>query len=129
MRLKENTIHAIQILRYLHNHQSADRVINIAKEVGISPQLCTRIMARLRPYGYIISVPKQRSYYTLGRPATGISFYDIFIAMQGEPSTFHCLKEQSGECVNGNCKLHKFLKNLQCNRAKDMLGWSIADLA
>jgi len=130
MQLTENTIHAVQILRYLHKHQSADKVLSIAKAVGISPQLCTRIMARLRPDGYITTVPnapKQRSYYTLGRPAAEISFYDVFLALQGESCTTHCLKEHS-ECESGDCKLHKLLKTLQDNKTEDMLSWSIADL-
>jgi len=128
MQLKTNTVHGIQILRHLYKQQGEDRVINIAKAVGITSPLATRIMARLRPGGYVTAAPGQRGYCTLGRPAAEISFYDVVVALEGESCTCHCM-ESNRECERRRqCKTYKFLQTLQSNMIKAMQGTSIADL-
>ncbi|MCL2842941.1 MAG: Rrf2 family transcriptional regulator [Oscillospiraceae bacterium] len=127
MQIQVITDHAIRILQYLHKHQGAHKAQIIAEAVGITPPLFTRIAARLKSNGFVIQVPGRNGGYTLGRPAIEISFYDVFLATEGELCISQRLKND-GEYENECCKVRNFLQTLQGNMVEDMLGTSIADL-
>ncbi|MCL2365965.1 MAG: Rrf2 family transcriptional regulator [Oscillospiraceae bacterium] len=127
MQLEATTFHAVQILCHLHKHQEADKAMNIARSVGITSPNATRIMARLKRYGYVKSISGHRGGYTLGMRAEEISFYDVFLALEGDPYSTHCLADSCTH-ESRNCKTHKFLTTLQNNVIEEMLGTSIDDL-
>ncbi|MCL2391024.1 MAG: Rrf2 family transcriptional regulator [Oscillospiraceae bacterium] len=127
MLLQVTTDNAIQILRHLHENPGAHRAQSIAKAIGITSPLFTRIAARLKHSGFVAHAPGRQGGYTIGRPATEISFYDVFAAMEGELNISPRLNSD-GEYENRDCKLYEFLQTLQSNIVEDMLGVSVADL-
>jgi len=125
MQMQAITDHAIRILQYLHKHEGIHKAQIIAEAVGITLPLFTRIAARLKSGGLVIQIPGRDGGYMLRRPTTEISFYDVFLATEGEL----CISRRlNGEYEHEHCKAHKFLQIVQNNMIKDMLGTSIADL-
>jgi len=127
MQLEKTTHYAVRILRHLRTNSDLQRPHMIAEGIGMSPQLVTRLMAKLRKAELVTFVSGRGGGYKLGRPAEEISFYDMFVASEGEFCISHCFKE--GLCTeDGHCKAHDFLMKMQENWANDMLGVCLADL-
>lgn len=127
MQLEKTTHYAVRILRYLHTHPGKQSTQDIADFVGISPQLVTRLAAKLKKDKLIAFFPGRSGGYELGRPAEEISFYDMFVAAEGEFCISHCFKE--GLCTeDGHCKAHDYLMKIQESWTSDMLGVCLADL-
>lgn len=127
MQLEKTTHYAVRILRYLHTNPGQQRPGSIAEAVGISSQLVTRLTAKLRRDNLVTFVPGRGGGYTLGRPAEEISFYDMFVAAEGEFCISHCFKE--GLCnEDGHCKAHDYLMKMQEDWSNDMQGVCLADL-
>jgi len=130
VQIKENTTHAIQILRYLHKNQGLQTAQNVADAVGITAPLFKRIAMWLKQENLITHIAGRDGGYTLGRPAEEISFYDVFWLTKGElyPNN-HCAKRDINCEGENHCKLHQFIKITEHFIIEDMLGTSIADLA
>jgi len=128
MQLQITTSHAIRILQHLHRSEEICTMQSIAKAVGITAPQCTRIMARLKR-DMVVRSPGRGGGYRLKRPAEEISFYDVFLAVEGELyiSPYLNLRRAGGE-ETACRKTEGFLEMLQGNIIEDMLGVSIADL-
>lgn len=127
MQLEKTTHDAVKILRYLHANPGKQKTKDIADALGISTQLVTRLMARLKRDKLVLFAIGRDGGYTLGRPAEEISFYDMLVAAEGELSISHCFKE--GICQeDGHCKAHDYLMQMQTDWADDMMGVNLADL-
>jgi len=132
MQIQPITEHAIQILRHLHEQQDATHTgTAIAKKVGITYPYFKRLTLKLRQKELLALITQGGSgYYILGRPATEISYYDVFSCIEGELRVDHC-QNYDGQCQYGtssHCKLHEFLKNLQSKIIAEMSEKSIAEL-
>ena len=127
MQLEKTTHFTVKILQYLHTNPGHQRAKSIAETVGISSQLVRRLMLKLRQAKLVTLVPGRNGGYILARPAEEISFYDMFVAAEGEFCISHCFKE--GICnEDGHCKAHDYLMKMQTDWANDMLGVCLADL-
>lgn len=127
MQMQTTTDYAIQILQHLHKHEGMHRAQSVAAAIGITAPLFTKIAARLKSEGCVAQVPGRNGGYALGRPATEISFYDVFLATEGGLCISQRLEDDSDH-EREHCKAHEFLQTLQSNMIEDMLGTSIADL-
>ena len=127
MQLQASTYYAVSILVHLFKHPG-DKVRNIAEAVGITLPLATRIILRLRQDGYIVNIPNRRGCYTLGKPASEIRFYDVFVATEGELCISHCFDKGTQYEDGTHSKTHVLFQTIQDNLMEDMLSASIADL-
>jgi len=85
MKLHAHTDYAIQILQYLHKYKDAlQSAASISMSTGIDYPLVVKAANKLRRRGFIQSAHGRRGGYALGRPAHEISFYDVFVCMEGE---------------------------------------------
>jgi len=127
MQLEKSTHSAVKIMRHLHIYPEQGKASVIAKAVEISPQMVTRLATRLKRDGLVKFVPGRNGGFKLGRSADEISFYDIFVAAQGELCISHCFI--SGICeADGHCKAHGYLQAMQDALMEDMMGVSLVDL-
>jgi len=105
--------------------------VHIAKEVGISYSIFLTIAVQLRRKGLLVSVRGQNGGFALGRPATEISFYDVFLCIEEELCISRSLRigqEDADDAVHDG-KVHEFLQTWQDKMIAEMSGKSIADLA
>jgi len=120
----QRTDYAIRILRHLHVCRGDIQTgAVIAKSVGITYPIFTRISNRLRTKGLLVSAQGRHDGYVLGKPAAKISVYDVFSAMEGELS--HCL---SADDERHGCEVHEYLNDLQNSIVAHMSHKFIADL-
>ena len=120
----QRTDYAMRILRHLHVCQGDVQTgAAIAKSVGITYPIFTRISNRLRMKGLLASAQGRNDGYVLGKPATKISVYDVFSAMEGELS--HCLSVSD---ERHGCEVYEYLNDLQNSIVAHMSDKFIADL-
>ena len=95
MQVQDFTVHAVRILRHLHEHQdSVQTGATIAKSVGISYHSFLQIMLRLRRKGLLLAQTYGRKGgYVLGKPVHEISIHDIFLCFEDEWQTNHSQRD------------------------------------
>ena len=95
MQMQDFTVHAVRILRHLHEHQdSAQTGAVIAKSVGISYHAFLQIMLRLKRKGLLLAQTHGRKGgYVLGKPVHEISIYDVFSCFEDEWQTNHSQRD------------------------------------
>jgi len=90
-----------------------------------------KVANQLKKHGLLSSVQGRNGGYYLGRPAHTISFYDVFVAIEGELQITQCLRgnQSCSKCDPKDCKTHKFLYSLQEKMILELSSQTIADLA
>jgi len=126
MKIQIQTEHAIRILRYLHVHRGLQSGVDIAKELGISYAAFFTIAARLRKAGLLVSTQGPNGGYRLRKPATEISFYEVFLCMEKELCIGRSLKDGQVDPGDG---VQAFLQRWQDNLIAEMSSQTIAELA
>ena len=63
----------------------------IADVLSTNPVVIRRLVRQLRDAGLVTSVRGKTGGYQLGRPATGISLLDVFLAVEGDKVDFFAL--------------------------------------
>jgi len=130
MQMQDLTIHAVQILTHLHEHQgSVQTGAMIAKSVGITYPTFTRIAVRLRNKGLIMPSTDQNGGYMLGKPAHEISFYDVFFAVERELRISLYLEDKRRPTEQGDCMIHEFLQTMQDHVIAEMSDKHIVDFS
>ena len=124
MQLQLDTHYAVRILLHLFKNPDIQKVQSLAETVGITQPLLNRIALKLKQHGLLISM---RGGYKLGKPASEISFYDVFLAIEKKLCVSHCF--EVGKCEDGHCKAHELLLVMQGDMMRAMSSRSIADLA
>jgi Rrf2 family protein len=74
----------------------------ISEKTGTSFNTVSKVMQRLVKARFISSERGPSGGFTINKPASGISLYEIYTAFEGEPATEGCLFELSG-CSMGKC--------------------------
>ena len=136
MRLQISTDYAVRILLYLHeNRHEAEphTAMNISRATRMTYPFFIKIVKLLRKKELVKTVQGRNGGHKLGRPAHEISFYDVFLATEGELQINRCFKPEDEPCTNGrkeDCEVHKFLRHIQENvLVKSMQEKMISELA
>jgi len=105
--------------------------MNIAEATRMTYPFFIKIANQLKTHGLLSSVQGRNGGYYLGKPAHTISFYDVFLAMEGELQINQCLRGDQfcSKCDPKNCKTHEFLYSLQEKMILELSNRTVADLA
>jgi len=131
MQLRIYTEYATQILQHLHTHNTDLQTgVQIVEATGITYPNFMAVSHQLRQKGLIVSTRGRHGGFKLGRPATKISFYDVFRCFDEELCIGHSLKANR-ENIDGmeQDRTTQFLQNLQDRIIMEMSSRTIADLA
>ena len=132
MKIQISTDYAIRILQYLHeNRGGTHTAMTIAAATGITYPFFIKIANQLKKEHLLISVQGRNGGYALGKPASQISVYDVFLAVEGELQISRCTQEGEYSCNRGTlpaCGLRDFLYGIQEGIIQAMAEMMIADL-
>jgi len=107
--------------------------MHISRATGMTYPFFIKIAKLLRKKELVKTVQGRNGGHKLGRPAHEISFYDVFLAIEGEMQINRCFKPEDESCTNGrkeDCEVHKFLRHVQDNvLIKSMQEKMISELA
>ena len=130
MQTQDLTNYAVQILQHLREHQDVQPSTIIAETIGIGYPTFAKIALRLRKKGLIIAIQGRNGGYVLGKPTCEISFYDVHVAIEGEPWISYSLKN-SRRCADSErytSKTQEFLQSVQDKMIAEMTDKRIVDL-
>ena len=119
------TEHAVRILQYLHIYRGLQSGMDIAESLGISYPTFIVIAGHLRRAGLLISVQGRNGGFRLGRPATEISFYDVFLCIEKDLCISRSLEGGGG----ADGEVQAFLQTWQDSLITEMSNQTIAELA
>ena len=130
MQLQVSTKHAIHILQYLHLHsRDLPTATTISHAVGVTYPFFVKIANDLKRHGLLATVQGRNGGYMLVKPATEISIYDVFLAVEGDLQIVRCLKDK--QCCNrdtsSKCSTHDYLLTLQSDMAALLSRKYVAD--
>jgi len=107
-------------------------VSDLAKFQGVSESYLAKIFTKLRKAGLIRSSTGAKGGYELIRSAEEISFWDVVIAVEGEPKLFECRNVRAGCTLYENektkpdwlvadvCEIHRVMLDAE-NQVKIVL--------
>ena len=131
MRFDISTDYAIRAVRLLHTRDGeALTAMDIALSIGTTSPIFTKIANKLRHAGIIKTVQGRGGGYVLGKPASEISIYEIFLCVEGDLRLNNCL-EHGGLCEHGEevkCKVHKMLYGIQDDLLEKLSNVRVSDL-
>jgi len=132
MQLQVSTKYAIRILQYIHLH-SRDLLsaTTISSAIGVTYPYFLKIAILLRRHGLLDAVQGRHGGYMLAKPATEISVYDIFLAVEGELQLSRCLADEQycNRVGIGKCSTHDYFLALQNDVATLLSRKCLADFA
>jgi len=101
----------------------------ISKEENISRKYLEQIILKLRKSGIIIGFKGISGGYKLKIPASKISLFKIYKALEGQDHILFCLDNKQANCNNQkNCKTNKLWQCLDNDIRKTLNRYSLADL-
>ena len=83
----EQSVYVLLILNRLKSNKSLSAA-PIAKRLGVSPTYLQKIIKLLVNEGLIISISGKNGGFSLAKPLTEITFYDVFVAVEGRGKIF-----------------------------------------
>lgn len=100
MNLTSRSRYALKIMLDMARHESADLVKrhDIVVRQGVPEKYLDQIMIRLRRAGLVTSVRGRLGGYRMGRPASDISAWDVFRAVEDGLYPVLCVDEAHGPC-------------------------------
>jgi len=87
----------------------------ISQAIGINRALFVRLSNKLKQNKLVHVKHGRNGGHTLGRPASEISIYDVYLAIEGELQVSACLdgKESCAKGDKGHCRIREFFHELQ----------------
>ena len=76
-------------------------IANIAEYQGISESYLAKIFTQLKKAGLVTSSIGSKGGYELARPPERVSYWDVVVAIEGEPRLFECRE------IRGNGALYR----------------------
>jgi len=114
------------MLQYLHLHsKEVPSATTISHSIDVTYPFVIRIASDLKKHGLLTAVQGRSGGYRLAKPATEISVYDVFLAIEGDLQIFRCLKDE--QCYS-KCSTHDYLLALQSDMATLLSRKYVADL-
>jgi len=132
MKIQVSTDYAVRILQYLHKHKgNVHTAMNIADATDITYPFFIKIARKLKEQGLLVSVQGRNGGYMLGEQAHKVSFYDVFLCIEGELRINSSLKNKkpSKSDVQDDCAVAEFLQELQDKIIAEMSKKTIVELA
>lgn len=83
----EQSVYVLLILNRLKSNKSLSAA-PIAKRLGVSPTYLQKIIKLLVNEGLIKSISGKNGGFSLAKPLTEITFYDVFVAVEGRGKIF-----------------------------------------
>ncbi|KNZ42279.1 RrF2 family transcriptional regulator [Acetobacterium bakii] len=107
MKYTKATNYALHIMAYFVKQEGKDNLSlqPIASHLNISPTYLSKILTQLVKADLIQSAPGVNGGYSLRKPKTEISFYDVIQAIEGSGALFTCEMEE-----NHGCQIEKVMK-------------------
>jgi len=130
MQFQISTDYAIRILSYLHaNKEELPTAATISSSIGVTYSFFIKIANQLKKKGLLAAIQGRNGGYRLAKPASEISFYDVFMAIEGKLQINRCLKDDkfcSRDAVD-HCPVHVYLESLQESMIQALSKKYIAD--
>ena len=132
MQFQVATQYAISILQYLHLHsKNAPNATTISAAVGMTVPSFQGVACQLKRHGLLNAVQGRHGGYMLAKPATEISVYDIFLAVEGDLQINRCLKDKQ-YCNRGaidKCSTPDYFLSLQNDIIMSMSNKYVTDFS
>jgi Rrf2 family protein len=143
LRLTKKADYGLMALKYLAEHaasagvsvveapppSSAQSAKDIAEAYHIPPQLLAKILQVLARAGLLVSHAGTHGGYSLARPATEITAFEVIRAIDGPLFITSCITIHGACDLAGHCTIKEPLRKVN-DSIKDLLsGIRIADLA
>ena len=132
MQVQAATDYAIRILNYLHSHdKELPTAMTISQATGVSYPFFTKVASQLKQSGLLDTVQGRNGGFILARPATEISIYDVFQAIEGKLYIKRCLKDKRfcNKDTTSSCSAHDYFLALQNDIIVNMSRKYIADFS
>lgn len=112
MRLTRQTNYAIRILMYCAaNEGQLSRIPEIAKAYTVSELFLFKILQPLVEHGLVETVRGRNGGVRLGRPATGITLFDVVRVTEENFAMAECFETDAAECpLVDSCALNSALR-------------------
>ena len=138
LRLTKKADYGLMALKYLAeqsepgsgrlSHSASASAKAIAEAYHIPPQLLAKILQTLTRAGILVSTAGTNGGYSLARPASEISAFEVIRAIDGPLFITSCITIHGTCDLHGTCTIKEPLRKVN-DAIKDMLsGLSIADL-
>lgn len=125
MKYTKATNYALHIMAYLVKQEGKENLSlqPLASHMNISPTYLSKILTQLVKADLIQSTPGLNGGYSLRKPKTEISFYDVIQAIEGSGSLFTC---EMGD--NKACHIEKVMRDAEEKMVKDLKEKRICDI-
>ena len=132
MQFQVATDYAIHILKYLHaNKKDMPTAMVISQATGMSYPFFIKVARQLKQHGLLNTIQGRNGGFILAKPATKISIYDVFLAIEGNLQVKRCFEDKQF-CKRGTadvCSTHEYFLALQKTMIENMSGKYVADFS
>lgn len=110
MKYTKATDYALHIMAYFVKQEGNENLSlqPLAEKKNISPTYLSKILTQLVKADLIQSAPGVKGGYSLRKPKTDISFYDVIQAIEGSGALFTCEMDD-----NRSCPLEKVMREAE----------------
>ena len=110
MKYTKATNYALHIMAYFVKQEGKGNLSlqPLANHMNISPTYLSKILTQLVKADLIQSTPGVNGGYSLRKPKSEISFYDVIQAIEGSGSIFTCEKDE-----NSACQIEKVMRDAE----------------
>nr|WP_320024193.1 Rrf2 family transcriptional regulator [uncultured Acetobacterium sp.] len=100
MKYTKATNYALHIMAYFVKHEGKDNLSlqPLASHMNISPTYLSKILTQLVKADLIQSTAGVNGGYSLRKPKSEISFYDVIQAIEGSGALFTCEMDEKHAC-------------------------------
>lgn len=106
----EYALHSVSILAVIPGDMTVN-IKQLAAFMGLAPSYLAKMFTQLAKAGIVRSSVGSKGGIKLGRPAEEISFYDVFMAVNGRRHMFQCSNIRAYtlgyEPAPGMCEIHE----------------------
>lgn len=110
MKYTKATNYALHLMAYFVKHEGKENLSlqPLASHMNISPTYLSKILTQLVKADLIQSTAGVNGGYSLRKPKTEISFYDVLQAIEGSGALFTCEMDEKHDC-----KIEKIMRDAE----------------
>lgn len=125
MKYTKATNYALHIMAYLIKQEGKENLslIPLANHMNISPTYLSKILTQLVKADLVQSTPGVNGGYSLRKPKSELSFYDVIQAIEGSGALFTC---EMGE--NNTCRIENVMREAEGKMVKHLKEKLIFDI-
>ncbi|MDH5798594.1 MAG: Rrf2 family transcriptional regulator [Paracoccaceae bacterium] len=118
------------LMRLAGNPEHAFSTKELAKELAVSSNHLTKVVARLARLGYVTSRRGNQGGIWLAKEAESIRIGDVVVALEDATPLVECFREDGGNCtLDDACRLRARLAKARACFLEDLNGSTLADIA